>query len=281
MAFHMEAFRSSLSSGVTDVFQQVTYITAGALLAPSGSGLQVSAQLNKLFSIHGVGAHLELIQPQAASFQPLPYPTFGPNNVGTANESPPRFWDFSAAPKVMRPTEFLNIFASQTSAGAENEAVFVQFTDGQNPVAPPVAQAPGLNGNGSYTVVHGTATTTLTANAWSQVTPVLDTPLPAGNYALVGARVVSATALAFRMHPVNEPLWRPGSSACQAADGLDAPNARYINPLNGAMSKWGVWLTFFQNVFPFVDIWATAADTKEDFFFDLIKLSDTTSMGAL
>lgn len=281
MAFHMEAFRSSLASGVTDVFQQVTYITAGAQLAPSGSGLQVSAQLNKLFTIHGVGAHLENIQPQAASFQPLPYPTFGPNNVGTAVESPARFWDLSSSPKVMRPTEFLNIFASQTSGGAENEAVFVQFTDGNNAVAPPVAQAAGLNGNGSFTVVHATATATLTANAWSQVTPVLDTPLPAGNYALVGARVVSATALAFRMHPVNEPLWRPGASACQAADGLDAPNARFINPLNGSISKWGVWLTFYQNVFPFVDIWATAGDTKEDFFFDLIKLSDTTSMGAL
>jgi len=279
--FHMEAFRSSLASGVTDVFQQVTYISANARLAPLVNGVQVSQYLSKLHSLFGVGAHLENIRPQAASFLPLPYPTLGPNNIGTAAESPPRFWDFSRAPKALRPTEEFDIFASQTSGGAENEAVFVNFTDGMVEPAPAVSPGPQVNGNGQFFVAHATATATLTANAWTQVTPALDQSLPAGLYALVGARAVSAHALAFRIRPIVEPLWQPGGVACQTADQLDPPGQRFLNPNTGKMSHWGVWVKFFQNTVPFVEFWATAGDTVEDMFFDLIKISDVITAGTL
>ena len=212
---------------------------------------------------------------------PLPYPDLAGNNVGTAIQSPATVWDFSRGPKPLRPTETFNIFASQTAAGAETETVFVQFTDGIVTPAPPLAQAPALNGNGMFTIVHCTAATTLTANAFTQITPVLDLPLPAGMYALMGARVMSASALAFRVAPINEPLWRPGGIAVKAPTSLDWPNQRFLNPLNGTMSPWGVWFTFFQNTVPNVQIFATAADTVEDVWFDLIKISDVTTSGAL
>jgi hypothetical protein len=277
----LEVFRSSLASGVTDVLQEVTYVAAGAILAPSALGVQVSAYLNKLNAIWGLGANLENISPQAASMLPLPFPNFAPNNIGTAIESPAKYWDFSRAPKVLRPTETLNIFASQTSGGAETETVFVEFTDGIITSAPPVSSTPAINGNGMFTVAHATATATLTANAFTQVTPILDNPLPAGTYALVGARVMSAKALAFRMKPIVEPLWRPGGVGVQAPDQFDPPGQRFLNPLTGVMSHWGVWLTFFQNTVPNVDIFSTAADTKQDFWFDLIKLSDVVTANAL
>lgn len=279
--FHMELFRSALASGVTDVFQQLTYVSTNAVLAPLVNGMQVSAQLPFLHSFFGVGAHLENIRPQAASFLPLPYPTYAPNNIGTAAESPARFWDLSRQPKPLRPTEEFDMFASQTNGSSETEAVFANFTDGKVMTAPPLATGPTINGNGQFFVAHATATTTLTANGWTQVTPVLDQALPAGFYALVGARVVSAGALAFRMLPIVEPLWRPGGVGCQTADQLDPPGQRFINPLTGKMSHWGVWLTFFQNTVPNVHIWSNSADTKEDFFFDLIKISDVVTAGTL
>jgi hypothetical protein len=281
MAFHMEVFRSSLASGATDVFQQVTYVTAGAVLAPLSNGLQVSAMLPKLHSFFGVGAHLENIRPQAASMQPLPYPVFAPNNIGTAIESPARFWDFTRGPKALRPTEEFDIYASQTSGGAETESVFVNFTDGVFEAPPAIASQSTLNGNGQFVIVHATAATTLTANAWTQVTPVLDSNLPAGLYALVGARVYTAHALAFRIKPLVEPLWRPGGVAVQTADQLDPPGQRFFNPVTGKMSHWGVWVKFFQNTVPYVEIWASAADTAEDMFFDLIKISDVVTAGSL
>lgn len=281
MSWTLEAFRSSLASGVTDVLQQVTYISAGAILAPSSSGLQVSATLSKLHSLFGVSAHLENISPQAASMLPLPYPNLAPNNIGTASESPARFWDFSRGPKPLRPTETFNIFASQTNGSAEQVAVFAQFTDGVVQPAPALATGPTLSGNGMLTTAHATATTTLTANAFTQITPALDNPLPAGMYALVGVRVMSAGALAFRCKPIVEPLWRPGGVAVQTADQLDPPGQRFINPLTGIPSHWGIWLTFFQNTIPNIDVWSTSADTKEDVWFDLIKLSDVTTSNAL
>lgn len=281
MAYTLEAFRSSLSSGVTDTYQEVTFISSGAILAPSANGLQVSAVLNKLCLVFGVGAHLEAIQPQAASFLPLPYPTLQPNNIGTAMENPPKAWDFIRAPKVLRQTEAFHIFASQTSAGAETETVFAMFTDGVIQPAPAISQAPTFNGNSMFTIAHATATTTLTANAFTQVTPTLDAALPAGQYALVGMRVQSTGCLAFRIKPINEPLWRPGGIGCQTADQLELPGQRYINALNGQISHWGTWLTFFQNTVPNVDVWSTSADTKEDFWFDLVKISDVVTAAAI
>jgi hypothetical protein len=281
MSFHMEAFRSSLASGATDVFQQVTFISTGAVLAPAANGMQVSAFLSKIHSLFGVGAHLENIRPQANSFQPAPYPVLAPNNIGTAIESPSRFWDFSAYPKAMRPTEEFDIFASQTSGGAETEAVFVNFTDGIIQPAPPISTQSSLNAVGQFFIAHATAATTLTANAWSQVTPVLDTPLPAGTYALLGVRAMSAHALAFRVKPINEPVWRPGGVGVQTADQYDPVNQRYLNPLTGRPSPWGVWMTFYQNTVPYIEFWASAADTVEDLFFDLVKVSDVVTAPAL
>ena len=278
---HLEVFRSSLASGVTDVLQQVNYVQANAKLAPSALGVQVSATLSKLSAMWGVGANLENISPQAASMLPLPFPNFAPNNIGTAIESPAKYWDFIRNPKPLRSTETFDIFASQTSGGAEIETVFVEFTDGIIVAAPQLSQGPSVNGNGMYTRAHATSTTTLTANAWTQVTPVLDLPLPAGTYALVGARVMSANALGFRMKPINDVSWYPGGVAVQSPDQFDPPGQSFINPITGAISHWGIWFTFFQNTVPNVDVWATAANTKIDMWFDLIKLSDVVTAGAL
>ena len=226
---HLEVFRSSLASGVTDVLQQVTYVSLNGKLAPSANGLQVSATLSKLSALFGVGANLENISPQAASMLPLPYPNLAPNNIGTAFESPVKYWDFIRNPKPLRATETFNIFASQTSGGAEIETVFTEFTDGVIVQAPALAQVPTVNGNGMLTTVHATAAITLTPAEFTQVTPILDLPLPAGTYALVGARVMSAGALAFRMRPINDVSWYPGGVAVQSPDQYEAPGQRFIN----------------------------------------------------
>jgi hypothetical protein len=279
----LEAFRSSLASGVTDVLQQVTFIQANAYLAPSGTAsLQVSAELPKLAMLWGVAANLENIQPQASSFQPMPYPNFAPNNIGAGLENPPKVWDFTRAPKVLRPTEAFSIYASQTSGGAQNVTVFTMFTDGNIIAAPPVSQIPTQTGVGMFTIQHATATTTLTANAWTQVTPVMDSPgIPAGLYALVGMRAQSAGCLAFRVRPISGSGFRPGGTGTQTADQLEAPGQRFINALTGQQSPWGVWLYFYQNTPPFVEFWSTSADVKQDMWFDLIKISDATTSGAV
>jgi hypothetical protein len=126
---------------------------------------------------------------------------------------------------------------------------------------------------GRFFTAHWTAAATLTAGAWTRIQPTFDQALPAGYYALLGARVFSASALFFRLYPSMGPIWRPGGVAVQSYDQLDPANQRFLPMSVGTSLGWGVWLSFFQNVPPAVEVFATAADTSEEGFFDLIYVS--------
>ena len=152
------------------------------------------------------------------------------------------------------------MYASQNSGGSETEYCAIQFTDNVK-IGPPA---------GTAFTVHATAATTLTAGAFTGVVPVFDYALPAGTYALVGMRVFSASALFFQMLPASGPLWRPGGMAVQAYDALDPPAQRYNGWLPGFNPSWGDLVDFRQNVPPQVNLFATSADTAEEFWYDLI-----------
>lgn len=274
--FHVELFSSSIASGA-NTLAQVNYAAVDRMLPPAGNGVQVSPTLPYLFFVAGVSANLVHIRPTAPSFLPTPRPHLNPNNRGTAFESPPRVWDFSSAPLALRPTEEFDIFATQNAGAGQTPFVLVGFTDRiRNPI-PPIRTGPTIDGNGAYFSAHWTTSTTLTASAWSLVTPVFDDPLPAGFYSLIGARVFSASALFFRMYPAQTPNWRPGGIAVQAYDQLDPVNQRGFQQVAFPSQGWGEWLHFFQNVPPQVQIFATAADTAEEGWFDLVKISDAVT----
>jgi hypothetical protein len=281
--FHLETFSSSIASGA-NTFAQVTYVAADSVLQKLVNGVQVSPQLSKIMAIMGVGANLVHVRAQAPSMLPLPYISLSPNNRGTAFESPPRIWDFSGAPIPLRLTEELDIFATQNSGAGQTVYVAVLFTDGMRVAPPPVRTMPTLNGNGGFFTLHGTASTTLTAGAWTNIPAssfTFDQPFPAGSYALVGARAFSATGLFFRMFPQYEPLWRPGGVCVQAYDQMDPFNQRYLPEYGPVGFGWGQWLQFFSNTPPGVEIFATAADTAEEIWFDCIKISEVTIQGSM
>jgi len=54
---------------------------------------------------------------------------------------------------------------------------------------------------------------------------------------------------------------------------------RGISPLTGNFSDWGVWMTFYQNVPPQVEFFATSADTAEEMWFDLVYLGPQVLTG--
>lgn len=280
--FHAELFSSAIASGA-DTFAQLNYVTADAILTAIINGMQVSTNLPNLHSIIGIGAHLAQVRAQANSMLPFPYSTIQPNNRGGVAESPPRIFDFSHWPLALKATEEFDIFASQDSGGSETEYVLVQFTDG-NPVQLPVAvNPPGIAAApttpGRFFTAHWTATTTLTAGAWTKVQPAFDQALYAGSYALMGVSVKSATGLFFRMFPSFGPLWRPGGSCVQAFDGMSPANQRYMSSYGSSPQGWGVWLNFYQNTPPGVEIFATSADTAEEGWFDLVYLGPQVQQG--
>jgi hypothetical protein len=278
--FHAELFTSSIATGA-NTFQQINYYTTDNVLAPLNLGMQISPTLPNLMFVADVGVNAVHVRAQTPSMLPFPYPALSPNNRGGAAESPPRVHDFSQTPLPLKPTDELDAFATQNAAGAQVQYVLMQFCD-QKPQPLPVPILPAsLTQNpmtpGRYFSAHWTAAKTLSAGTWTQVQPVSDQALPSGYYAMLGARTFSASALFFRMFPAMQPLWRPGGVAVQAYDSLDPVNQRFIPQASDESQSWGVWLYFFQNVPPQVEIFSTAADTAEEGWFDLVYVSNAVT----
>jgi hypothetical protein len=274
--FHLELFSSSIAQGA-NTFAQVNYFSSDAILPALVNGVQVSPDLPFVMGIAGVSTNLVHVRPQANSMLPYPYPTLSPNNRGASFENPPRFWDFTAAPIPLKPTEEFDIFATQNGAAAQSVYVAVLFSDARPAAIPVTFNPPGVASNpatpGRFTSVHWTASATLNVGAWTQVQPAFDQALYAGYYALVGARTYSATGLFFRMYPSMGDKWRPGGVCVNAYDQLDPANQRGFSSWAARPAgPWGTWLSFYQNVPPKVEIFATAADTAEEGWFDLVYL---------
>lgn len=271
--FHLELFTGSIASGA-NLFGQIPYYTVDNILPAQVNGVQVSPDLPFIHSVAHVGAHAVHCRMQANSMLPFPYPNLNPNNRGTAFESPPRFYDFSYRPFPLKPTEEFDIFGTQNAGAGEVQYVAVQFTDGKRTELTTQINPRGLVDNpqqtGRAAPVHWTAATTLTAGTWTKVQPLFDQALPAGYYALVGARVFSATGLFFRMFPAMGEKWRPGGICAQAYDQMDPKGQRLFYEQMIHDKHWGVWLAFYQNVPPQVEIFATGADTAEEGWFDLV-----------
>ncbi len=281
--FHLELFSSAVASGAT-AFQQLTYVAQDAILQKLNNGVQVPQNLPFIHSVMGVGAHLVGVRAQAPSMLPLPYISLSQNNRGGAFESPPRAWDFSAAPVPLRLTEEMDIFVTQNSGGSETEYVAVNFSDMQTQAAPQPVTAVTMNGNGRFFTVHATGTNTVVGGQWNQLPAsafTFDQPFPAGAYLLVGVRALSATGLFFRMFPQQAPLWRPGGVCVQAYDQMDMFNQRYLPNYGPPGYGWGVWMQFFSNTPPGIEFYTTGNDTAQEIWYDCIKVSDATLMGTV
>jgi hypothetical protein len=246
--FTTELFTSSVASGALN---QVTSLYSG--VTPTlNKGFQVPS-LNYLGAVYQVSLTGQRCQIQAPSLRTLPYPDFVPVNVGAGLfESPVRGADWMKNPVPLSYTEEIDAFAVVGTTHVVYTAI--NLCDG-----PAVAPPPG-----KMFTAHATSSTTLTAGAFTTVSMTFDQALPAGIYALIGARVYSATAVIFKMIPAMGPLWQPGGIGVQAYDGLTPDGQRY--------GGWGTWLTFQQNVPPAVNLFATAADTAQEAWYDLIKV---------
>src|SRR5258708_9332504 len=124
----------------------------------------------------------------------------------------------------------------------------------------PVRRGGGMKGRRGFFWVHGTASPTRSVGAWTNLAAsaiACDQGFPSGSYALVGVRAFSATGLFFRLFPQSEPLWRPGGITVQAYDSLDPPNQRYLPEYSSSAAGWAVWLTFFSNTPPGIELFAT------------------------
>jgi|ERR1700722_1806138 len=250
--FHTSAFSSTITNAGT--LQQLTEIP-DSILPASGAGL-LSSRLAFLMALAAAGTSLTRAQFQAPSLRDYGNVDLLPINIGTAFESPPRVDDFSRKMVPLAMSEEWDGFAAQNNgASSEIESLFAWSSDGNIDPFPPK----------KIVQIRWTAAITLIANKWSLIQVTLAQPLTAGQYALVGARCLSAGALAFRFVPSGSSsgnVFRPGGIAVQTEDQLDHPNQR--------KGGWGKWLDFTNTTIPQIEIFSLSADTSEEGIIDIV-----------
>lgn len=167
--------------------------------------------------------------------------------------SPMKFADYSQDNLTLAALEEIQVFMTHTAAGAEQNVALLGFDMGK------MAQPPG----NVYTI-RGTATATLVANTWTNLGVITwQNTLPSGLYAVVGAAFQSATGLAGRLILENT-AYRPGCPAQLLVTDWTSELFR-----RGNLGTWG---QFHNYAMPQVEMLATAGDTAETVFLDLVKI---------
>lgn len=252
--FHLALYSASIANG--SVLLQVAAV-ADVVVAPSGSGFLVNAQVPRLMRVAGVGTNLSRVQLTSASLRDYTPFDVNPVSAGTTIASPAPVVDFSDAPLPLAVNEELDAFAVQSNAGAQRATVGVWFCDG-----------PTKPDNRRPFTVHWTATTTLTANAWTAVPITFDNGIPSGTFAILGSRAKSAGALFHRWIPRGGSAFRPGGFAQQAFTDNPMDGSRYSD----YVPNWGEWLRFTNTTPPQCEFFSGSADTTEEGFLDLVQV---------
>jgi|SRR5579872_861401 len=255
MKWHLALYSALIASASVN---QTLAAIGDPIMAPAGNGLLVSPDVNKLLRVISVGNILVRAGLTSASIREfIAQYDFSPVNVGTILESPLRMGDVKETPFTLTGGEELDVVVTNSAATSTRTTVAVIVGDG--PIVP---------AKGQIFSVHWTTTQALAAAAFQNFTPTLDNGLPSGQFALVGARVRSATGLFFRIIPRGGGPFRPGGPMYQAAD--DGGPMNWFR--NGEM---GEWMRFSNTTPPQVECFAISADAANsvDGYFDLIQVA--------
>lgn len=175
-------------------------------------------------------------------------------SVAATFGDPQIFTDYSPNPLMLVGLEEVTFYATNAAAAA-NRVVGVLGLQYQYQPTPA----------GRIYTLRGTATATLTANAWTALgTITWQNTLPTGTYAVVGAAALSAGGQAFRLI-MDGQFYRPG--------GLAATTVGTRTDRLFRMGGLGVWGTFHNYAMPLVEMLSSSADTSETVFLDLVKIS--------
>lgn len=117
---------------------------------------------------------------------------------------------------------------------------------------------------GDVYTLHGTSTTAVTANAWTQLVVTWDQTIPAGRYMIIGSQVQSTNAIAHRWY-FRYSQMKPGFLSVSAVTNISDPT--YYQ------GGWGALGYFDSPVFPFLEVLANAADASHDVVMNMVKIS--------
>lgn len=162
------------------------------------------------------------------------------------------FGDFWGNPPLMKASENIDVQASNINAGAQTMAAALFL---------------GVRGyrkaTGPRYRTRAVGTTTLVANTWTPVVLTFDDNLPSGQYEIQGLEVITATGYAARIITAGN-YWRPGVPVYSSLG----------NRLPAALldQEYGSFGQFNTLAYPMLEILATAGDTAQTAYFDLVRI---------
>lgn len=222
---HLSAYASSIANGASNA--QINAI-ADQCFASRNNRYQfpMDRRLIQAAAFVPDGTSVKLDYPSA--FQ-VSQPDIDPIDGDAVGGSLPPVYVPGQRGLVIPRTEDVGVVCSRAGAGA-TACYALLWTTSQWRAAPP----------GDIISVRATAAATGAADAWQLAAITLDSSLPAGNYAVIGARVTGANVLAARFVFVGQ-VERPGVLANVAPTGNVFQDQRY-----GRSGLFGV----FQNLQP-------------------------------
>lgn len=242
--------------GFTESQDSATLVNVAALadqqLTVSGDDLRVPEGASKLLAAYALGPNVTRAMLVAPSLRRIFNYEIKPIDVGAEPAANPPFISLIDDPIQLDVDESVNAQAAEDGAGATRATILVLLGDeSPRPV------------DGEIFTIRATNTSTLVANAWSNGALTFDQVLPAGEYAIVGARCECAGGQAFRFAFVGGGF-RPGGLAGDAVSDLNVRGQRF--------GGWGEWGRFKNTTPPTVDFLSNSADTSQVVDLDLIKV---------
>jgi len=255
---HLVAYLASVNSAT---LVALNVIADDILSSPQANRFQVPADLNAIHGAAALGATLVRAQIQApslevkrASLEVIPH------EAGTVafTLGAPRLF----VPKrevVLAAPETLMFYTNNAAGGADNEygLIWLRKPGGIDPMPA-----------GDIIAARATSATTLTANVWTTCTMALDKDLPAGKYALVGFRAISATGIAARALITGQ-TYRPGVPVLAGTEAA----ARDFDPGNLEDFNWYNMGEFENITVPQFQFLASAADVAQVAILYLVKIA--------
>lgn len=260
MSWHPLVYSSNLAASAN--LQALAAIRDGVLtldgaiyfLVPQGSGSGGGAPaLSNILRAYALGTTIGRAQIYSPSLSQRYLPELAPvDRGGPAAGTWFKLVRYDDNPIPIVPSEDLGINVRQDAAGAEQETVVLIIADG------PFKPVTGAKVNS----VRATAAITATALGWTTGIPlVLDQPLKAGGYDLIGARCKSATGVVFRFLFLGQ-YYRPGGLMVRNYNDIDPRDQR-----NGGLGTWG---SFTNTTVPTLDVFCSGADTTVELVLDLV-----------
>lgn len=202
---------------------------------------------------HAFGdADLTEVKVQTPKVRAIQVPSMRPLDCSTLPQTRPPVDYWLRHPLSLNPIDENQVLMSAGGSASDYYAG-LWFGDGNMNVPP-----------GDVFTARGTAVITGVTNQWASGPFILDSPLPAGIYAVIGFDAFGTNAAYMRLIFPNQ-VWRPGIIAGQDATFINCPSFRF-----GQLGTFGTFSSYAQ---PNLDLLCVGACTAQEIYLDIVKVA--------